>query len=71
MEVEPLDREAQQAKWRANEAELIRLAAMSPLDREFHAKREDELLDEQDAIEFRLGFEKPAQGDSRRWSGMA
>jgi hypothetical protein len=29
------------------------------LDREFHAKREDELLDQQDAIEFRLGFERP------------
>ena len=71
MEAEPLGREALQAKWRANEAELIRLAAMTPLDREFHAKREDELLDEQDEIEFRLGFDSPAQADSRRWSGMA
>jgi hypothetical protein len=44
---------------------------MTPLDREFHAKREDELLDEQDAIEFRLGFENPAQAGSRGWSGMA
>jgi len=63
------DRDALEAKWRANERELQRLAAMSPLDREFHAKREDELLDEQDEIELRLGFD--GRQGSRRWSGMA
>jgi hypothetical protein len=63
------DRSELESKWQANERELQRLAAMSPLDRELHAKREDDLLDEQDLIEFQLGFEGPTS--SRRWSGMA
>jgi hypothetical protein len=63
----PLNRKSKD-RWQANERELLWLDAMPPLDREFHAKREDELLDEQDGIEFRVGLDWPAE--SRRWSVM-
>jgi hypothetical protein len=52
------DRHALESLWEANERELLRLAIMSPFERELHAKREDQLLDEQDAIELRLGFDR-------------
>jgi hypothetical protein len=41
---EQIDREALEAKWRANEAELSRIVNAPPLDRAMLAKREDELL---------------------------
>jgi hypothetical protein len=56
MNIKSSDRRSLETLWESNERELLRLAVMSPVDREFHAKREDELLDEQDAIEFQLGF---------------
>jgi hypothetical protein len=41
---------------------------MPPLDREFHARREDEPLDEPAAIEFRLGFDRPAEAfEAKIW----
>jgi hypothetical protein len=66
-----IDRDALESKWQSNERELQRLAAMPPLDREFRAKREDELVDRQHAIAWRLGFDTAAQTNSHRWSGMA
>jgi hypothetical protein len=57
MEIRSIDYHTLEARWEANERELLRLAMMPPVEREFHAKREDELLDEQDAIELRLGFD--------------
>jgi len=50
-----MSREAFEQKWKANESELQRIASMTPLDRQLFGKREDELLGEQDAIEFELG----------------
>ena len=57
MDIRVLDYRSLESRWEANERELLRLVVMSPLEREFHAKREDELLDEPDAIECRLGFD--------------
>jgi hypothetical protein len=57
MDIRLLDQPTLEARWEANERELLRLAVMSPCDREIHASWEDELLDEQDAIEVRLGFD--------------
>jgi hypothetical protein len=57
MDIRSLDRHTLESIWEANERELLHLAVMSPPEREIHAKRKDELLDEQDAIEFRLGFD--------------
>ena len=53
MQFRSLDQHTLESLWEANERELLQLAVMSPPDREMHAKREDELLDQQDAIEFR------------------
>jgi hypothetical protein len=61
------DREALESKWKANEAELNRLHAMSPLGRESFAGRIEQLKDENDTIEFELGKE---HASGRRWSGM-
>jgi hypothetical protein len=52
-----IDREALEAKRRANDAELSRIVNAPQLDRVMLAKREDELLDEQENIEFELGRE--------------
>lgn len=46
-------------RWKANEAELNRINAMPGLDREMHAKREEELLAEQDRIEYEAGLNFP------------
>jgi hypothetical protein len=54
---QPIDRDALQTKWRANDAELNRIGRAPPLDRIMLAKREEQLLDEQDHIEFDLGRE--------------
>jgi hypothetical protein len=57
MDIQSLDRLTLEARWESNERELLRLAVMSPCDREIHAGWEDKLLDEQDVIEIRLGFD--------------
>ena len=57
MEIRSLDRHTLESLWEANERELLQLVVMSSPDREIHAEREDELLGQQDAIEFRLGFD--------------
>jgi hypothetical protein len=61
MDTRLLDRHSLEARWEANERELLRLAVMPLPEREFHANREDELLDEQDAIELQLGFDASRQ----------
>jgi len=61
-----MNREALEQKWKANESELERIAAMTPLDRQVFGNREDELLSEQDAIEFELGNQDV--GLRARWS---
>jgi len=48
-------RAASEAKWKANEAELARIRSAPGLDRVMLAKREEELLAEQDQIEWELG----------------
>jgi hypothetical protein len=55
MTAQSIDRDALEAKWRANDAELNRIASAPPLDRIMLEKREEQLLDEQDQIEFELG----------------
>ena len=54
---QPIDRDALEAKWRANDAELNRIVGAPPLDGIMLAKREEQLLDEQDHIEFELGHD--------------
>jgi hypothetical protein len=63
---QPIDRDALEAKWRANDAELNRIANAPPLDRIMLAKREDQLLDEQDHIEFELGRDTATPFDPAR-----
>jgi hypothetical protein len=63
---QPIDRDALQAKWRANDAELNRITNAPPLDRIMLAKREDQLLDEQDHIEFELGRDTQTPFDPAR-----
>lgn len=65
---ERIDQAELEARWRQNEAELQRLANAPGLDREIHASRIDELLGEQDRIEFELGC--TLVPGLRRWSGM-
>ena len=57
------------SRWAANDAELNRIAAMSPLERAMHASREDELLDKQDEIELKLCQSIFAPSSSRSRSG--
>jgi hypothetical protein len=57
MPSQPIDRDALEAKWRANDVELNRIVNAPPLDRIMLAKREEQLLDEQDHIEFELGHD--------------
>ena len=64
-----MDREALEEKWKANEAELERIASMTSLDRQLFGKQEDELLGEQDAIEFKLGNQDV--GMRTHWSSFA
>jgi hypothetical protein len=63
---QPIDRDALEAKWRANDAELSRIASAPPLDRIMLEKREDQLLDEQDRIEFELGRHTPTPFEPAR-----
>jgi hypothetical protein len=70
MESESLDPYALDAKWQANERELSRIRAMPGLDREMHAGDAERIEGEQDRIEWQLGFERPADAASRKWSGM-
>jgi hypothetical protein len=65
------DRDSLESQWRANEAQLNRITAASGLDRELSAAEVERLEAEQDRIEWKLGFEGPADAESRKWSGMA
>jgi len=67
---EPLDRDALESKWQANERELNRIAASPGLDRELLATDVERLEDEQEWIEWSLGFDHPTDARTRRWSGM-
>ena len=44
---------------------------MTGLDRELDASRQEAIEADQDAIEHALGFDRPVDADSRRWSGLA
>jgi hypothetical protein len=55
----PIDRHALEALWRANDAELSRIASAPPLDRIMLENREKQLQGEQDRIEFELGRQTP------------
>jgi hypothetical protein len=50
------DRANLEAKWKENEDELNRIARMTGLDQQLFGKREEDLLAEQAANEFELGF---------------
>jgi hypothetical protein len=65
---EPTNSDELEARWRKNESELCRLTNAPGLDRELNAARLDELLADQDSIEFELGSTSP--DGSRRWSGL-
>ena len=65
-----LDRDDLEARWQSNERQLIRIGASPGLDREMCAAEVERIEAEQDGIEFLLGFEKPTQSSSRRWSGL-
>ena len=62
------DSDELQSRWERNEIELRRLANSPGLDRELNSARIDELLGEQDRIEFELG--STSQDGPRRWSGL-
>jgi hypothetical protein len=64
------DRAKLGTKWKENEDELNRIHAMNGLDQQLFAKREEELLAKQDAIEFELGFVPPIRERTRRYSGV-
>jgi hypothetical protein len=61
-----IDRDALEAKWRANDAEWSRIASAPPLDRIMLANREEQLLDEQDRIEFELGRDTATPFEPRK-----
>jgi hypothetical protein len=65
---EPPERTDLESRWQRNETELHRLTNAPGLDRELNGARIDELLGEQDCVEFVLGSASPA--NARRWSGM-
>jgi len=68
--IEPVGQDDLEARWRTNERELNRIAAMPGLDREMHARDAERIEGEQDAIEFALGFDRAADAASKRWSGL-
>jgi len=49
---------------------LSRLYAATGLDRELSAAEVERLESEQDRIEWQLGFDRLADAESRKWSGM-
>lgn len=63
------DRANLEAKWKEYEDELNRIARMTGLDQQLFGKREEELLAEQDKIEFELGLTNPIDAQTRRFSG--
>ena len=63
-----MNRETLEQRWKGNESELERIAGMTPLDRQLFGKREEELLGDQDAIEFELGNQDV---QLRPWSTFA
>jgi hypothetical protein len=48
-----------------NENELNRIAQLTGLDQQFFARRDEDLLAEQDAIEYELGFTTPVRERTR------
>jgi hypothetical protein len=70
MNAEPLDHANPRANWQANERELSRIDTMPGLDRELHASIAERIEVEQDRIEWQLGFDRPGDAESRRWSGI-
>jgi hypothetical protein len=64
------DRANLEAKWKEYEDELNRIARMTGLDQQLFGKREEELLAEQDKIEFALGFTPPVREGTQRYSGV-
>jgi hypothetical protein len=71
MQNDSLDPYALEARWQAIERELSRIAVMPGLDREMHAREAERLEAEQDRIEWQLGFDRPGDAESRRWSGVS
>lgn len=65
----PIDRDAPESRWLANERRLNEIAAMTGLGREMHAAESERLEAAQDAIEFELGAD--GRPGSRRWSGAS
>jgi hypothetical protein len=57
-------------KWQANGRRLNEIAAMTGLGRELHAAESERLEGEQDWIEWQLGFDRPADAATRKWSGI-
>lgn len=50
---------------------LNRIHAMPGLDHEMHGTRADVLESEQYAIDHALGFERQADAETRRWTGLS
>jgi hypothetical protein len=46
------------------------MAHSEGLDREMHASIAERIEVEQDRIEWQLGFDRPGDAESRRWSGI-
>jgi hypothetical protein len=66
-----IDRYKLESRWKAIEKRLHQIAAAPGLDQELCRSEVQRLLAEQDSIEYVLGFDRPAHGASRKWSGMA
>jgi hypothetical protein len=62
------DRDKLESRRQEIEARLRQIAAASGLDRELCRDEVERLSSEQDALEYVLGFERPADAESRRWS---
>jgi hypothetical protein len=66
-----IDRHKLESRWKAIEKRLHQIAAAPGLDQELCRAEVEQLLSEQDSIEDVLGFDRPADAASRKWSGMA
>jgi len=65
-----IDRDNLKSRWQDIETRLNQIAAAPGLDRELCRAEVERLLSEQDAIEYVLGFERSADTESQKWSGM-
>jgi hypothetical protein len=66
-----IDRHKLESRWMAIEKRLHQIAAAPGLDQELCRAEVKRLLSEQDSIEYALGFDRPADAASRKWSGIA